>query len=74
MEGLEELTEEASLYYRLVVYMIKTGKYKEAFSILENALTLDFEKHILLYELMPELEQQKAIFKIIKQYREGLKE
>jgi len=73
-EGLEELPEEASLYYRLVVYLIKTGKYKEAFSILENALTLDFEKHVLLYELMPELEQQKAIYKIINQYREGSKE
>jgi hypothetical protein len=53
----------------MVVYQIKMGKYKEAFSFLENGLTLDFEKHIILYQLMPELKKQKAIYKIISQYR-----
>jgi hypothetical protein len=46
------------------------GKYKEAFSYLENALTLDFDRHTILYELMPELKQQKAIYKIIAQHRD----
>ena len=69
-EGIEELPEEAELYYRLVVYLIKTGKYKEAFTYLENALTLDFDRHALLYELMPELKKQKAVFKIIAQFRD----
>jgi tetratricopeptide (TPR) repeat protein len=70
-EGIEELPENAELYYRLVVFLIKSGKYKEAFSYLENALTLDFEKHVILYELMPEVKHQKAIFKIISQFKEG---
>ena len=69
-EGIEELPEEAELYYRLVVYLIKTGKYKEAFTYLENALTLDFYRHVLLYELMPELIKQKAVYKIIAQFRD----
>lgn len=37
---------------------------------MENGLTLDFEKHIIMYELMPELKKQKALYKIIAQYRE----
>ena len=69
-EGIEELPEEAELYYRLVVYLIKMGKYKEAFTYLENALTLDFDRHTILYELMPELQKQKAIYKIIAQFRD----
>ena len=69
-EGIEELPEEAELYYRLVVYLIKMGNYKEAFSFLENGLTLNFDKHTIMYDLMPELKQQKALYKIIAQYRE----
>jgi tetratricopeptide (TPR) repeat protein len=69
-EGIEEAPEEPELYYRMVVYLVKMGKYKDAFSYLENALTLDFEKHTILYELMPELKQQKAIYKIIAQFRD----
>jgi tetratricopeptide (TPR) repeat protein len=69
-EGIEELPEEAELYYRLVVYLIKMGKYKEAFTYLENALTLDFDRHTILYELMPELQKQKAVYKIIAQFRD----
>jgi tetratricopeptide (TPR) repeat protein len=72
-EGIEELPDQAELYYRMVVYQIKTGKYKEAFSYLENALTLDFGRHVMLYELMPEIKHQKAIFKIISQYKDGAK-
>jgi tetratricopeptide (TPR) repeat protein len=69
LEGIEELPESAELYYRMVVYQIKMGNYKEAFSFLENGLNLDFEKHTILYNLMPELKKQKAIYKIISQFR-----
>jgi tetratricopeptide (TPR) repeat protein len=70
-EGIEESPEEPELYYRMVVYLVKMGKYKDAFSYLENALTLDFDRHTILYELMPELKKQKAIYKIIAQYRDN---
>jgi tetratricopeptide (TPR) repeat protein len=69
-EGIEELPEESELYYRMVVFQIKMGNYKEAFSYLENALTLAYDKHTILYELMPELKKQKAVSKLIAQYRE----
>ena len=66
--GIDALPEEASLYYRAVVYLIKASKYKEGFLYLENALTLDFEKHKELFEFFPELETQKALMKIIDQF------
>ena len=45
------------------------GKFKEAFNYLENALILDFDNHTVLFEFFPELETQKALFKIIDQFR-----
>jgi tetratricopeptide (TPR) repeat protein len=70
-QGLTHMADNASLYYRAVVYLIKESKYKEAFIFLENALTLDFEKHIEMFEFFPELETQKALMKIIDQFSEG---
>jgi len=69
LAGIEELPEDAELYYWAVIYLINAGKYKEAFNYLENALILDFEKHHVLFEYFPRLETQKALYKIIDQYR-----
>jgi tetratricopeptide (TPR) repeat protein len=69
--GIDHLPDNASLFYRAVVYLIKASKYKEAFIYLENALTLDFEKHHEMFEFFPELETQKALMKIIDQFSEG---
>ena len=67
--ALEEVPDDAELLYRMVVYQITAGHYREAFTYLENALILDFEKHEVLFEFFPKLETQKALFKIIDQYR-----
>ena len=66
---LDEEAEDSDLLYRMVVYQITAGRYKEAFTYLENALILDFENHEVLFEFFPKLETQKALFKIIDQYR-----
>ena len=67
--GLEENPTEPSLYYRSVAYFIAAGKYKEGLAYLENGLILDFEKHRELFEFYPSLQNQKALLKIIDQYR-----
>jgi len=67
--GIDESPEAAELYYRMTAYLISQGNYKEGFIFLENALILDFEKHVLLFEFFPELETQKALIKIIDQFR-----
>jgi len=67
--GIDESPEASELYYRMTAYLISQGNYKEGFIFLENALVLNFEKHVLLFEFFPELETQKALIKIIDQYR-----
>jgi tetratricopeptide (TPR) repeat protein len=69
LEGIEETPENADLHYYAAAYLINAGRYKEAFQYLENALILDFEKHTMLFEFFPQLETQKALYKIIDQYR-----
>ena len=69
MSGLEEFPDNPDLFYYITAYLISAGQYKEAFHYLENALTLDFDKHEILYDFFPKLETQKALFKIIDQYR-----
>ena len=70
-DGIELFPVDAELYYRLVVYLFAQGNYKEAFVYLENALTLDFEAHTLMYTFYPELEKQTALFKLIDQYKQS---
>jgi tetratricopeptide (TPR) repeat protein len=69
LDGLDELPDEPRFFYRLTAYLISAGKYKEAFNYLENALILDFDGHTELYEFFPKLETQKALFRIIEQFR-----
>ena len=68
-DGISLIPESSDLYYRATAYLVSGGKYQEAFTYLENALILDFEKHEVLFEFFPKLETQKALFKIIDQYR-----
>ena len=68
--GMNELPQDADLYYRAVVYQIYGGNYREALLSLETALTLNYDTHVQLFEFFPELEKQKALYKIIQQYHE----
>jgi hypothetical protein len=67
--GLGEIPNESDFLYRMAVYQIEDGKFKEAFNYLENALILDFEGHRMLFDFFPKPETQKALFKIIDQFR-----
>ncbi|MCS6967143.1 MAG: tetratricopeptide repeat protein [Cytophagales bacterium] len=67
-EGLEECLNHADLHYRLCVCCLEAGKYKQSFAYLENALTLDFDRHTVLYEWIQDLNLCKVLFKIISQY------
>jgi tetratricopeptide (TPR) repeat protein len=67
--ALELQPDAAELHYRLCAYLLSAGKYKEAYNYLENALILDFDKHYLLFEYFPELESQRALARLIDQYR-----
>ncbi|MDZ7608704.1 MAG: hypothetical protein U5K79_24670 [Cyclobacteriaceae bacterium] len=73
IQALNEIPDSAELYYRATAYLLAIGKYKEAYNHLENALILDFDKHISLFEFIPKLETQKALYKIIDQFRQDNK-
>jgi tetratricopeptide (TPR) repeat protein len=70
--GIEELPDEAELWYRAAAYCMGAGRYKEAIGFLENGLILDFDKHETLFEFFTELETQKALYKLIDQYRQKM--
>ncbi|RFP67057.1 tetratricopeptide repeat protein [Hymenobacter lapidiphilus] len=67
--ALEISPVEAELHYRLCAYLLAAGRYREAYQTLESALTLDFDKHRLLFDYFPELESQQALAHLIDQYR-----
>jgi tetratricopeptide (TPR) repeat protein len=71
--ALNEMPDMAELYYRATAYLLALGRYKEAYNHLENALMLDYERHVDLLEFIPKLETQKALFKIIDQFRQNEK-
>jgi tetratricopeptide (TPR) repeat protein len=71
LDALEDLPDEAELFYRLACYLITKGNLKEAFIYLENALILNYELHTVLFEFFQDLETQKALVKIIDQYRKN---
>jgi hypothetical protein len=66
---MSELPDEPEFFYRMTVYLIEAGKFKEALNYLENALILNFEGHTMLFDFFPKIETQKALYKIIEQFR-----
>jgi tetratricopeptide (TPR) repeat protein len=68
-QGFDEIPNDAEFFYRMTVYYIEAGQFKEAFNYLENALILDFDGHTALFDFFPKLETQKALYKIIEQFR-----
>jgi len=67
--GFDEIPDDPEIFYRMTVYLIEAGRFKEAFNYLENALILDFEGHTALFDFFPKIETQKALYKIIEQFR-----
>ena len=60
----------AVLYYRMVAYLFAAGKYTDALSFLELALSADPEKYHILFEYLPQLQGNHVIVDIIKKYTE----
>ncbi len=71
LNAIELQPDEADVYYRACAYLLSAGKYREAYNYLENALILDFDGHTTLFEFFPKVETQKALYKIIDQFRKN---
>ena len=64
-----EIPDDPEFFYRIAVYLIEAGKFKDAFNYLENGLILNFEGHTVLFDFFQKPETQKALYKIIDQFR-----
>ena len=68
-DAIDESPGESILYYRLVIYLMDAGKYKESINVLESALSLNFDNHEVLFDFIPNFETQSALIRVINQYR-----
>jgi tetratricopeptide (TPR) repeat protein len=67
-DGISEMPHDADLFYRAAAYLIFDGSYSEAYKYLETGLILDYDAHTQIYDFFPNLDTQKALFRIIEQY------
>jgi tetratricopeptide (TPR) repeat protein len=67
-EAIKTNPDAAELYYRMVAYLFADGQYNEAIHYLEVALSTDPEKHSILFEYLPQLQENKIIIDIINRY------
>ena len=70
-DSIDEVPHESLLYYRLVIYLMDAGKYKESINVLESALSLNFDNHEVLFDFVPNFESQSALIRVINQYRKN---
>ena len=70
-DSIEEVPGESLLYYRLVIYLMDSGRYKESINVLESALSLNFDNHEVLFDFVPNFETQSALIRVINQYRKN---
>ena len=54
----------------MVAYLFALGMHDDALSYLETALKSDPEKHYILFEYLPQLQDNSAIINVINRYIE----
>src|SRR5690606_28414578 len=67
-EGIKNNPDAAELYYRMVAYLFALGDKNEAIANLETALVINPEKHHILFEYLPQLQDNLLIVDIINKY------
>jgi hypothetical protein len=61
--------ENIDLYYRLVAYLLESGKEKEAYEKLEFALEMNYEKHAQLLEYYHPITDYPVIMDLINNHK-----
>jgi tetratricopeptide (TPR) repeat protein len=70
LEQAEDTAVGAELLYARVACLLAMGRRQESFSCLIEALQDDFDAHRLLFEILPELEQDAAMLALIATYQQ----
>jgi tetratricopeptide (TPR) repeat protein len=63
-------TENHQSQYRIATYLYALGKTKQAMMHLETALSINFDDHFLIFEIMPQLQNVSDILSLIALYKE----
>ena len=67
-EAIKNNPDAAELYYRMVAYLFALGESDEALIYLETALVTDPEKHYILFEYLPQLQENGLILEVINKF------
>ncbi|MNL08957.1 hypothetical protein D3C87_1297020 [compost metagenome] len=67
-DAIKNNPDAAELYYRMVAYLFALGNKSEALLYLETALVTDPEKHYILFEYLPQLQDNSSIVDVINRY------
>jgi tetratricopeptide (TPR) repeat protein len=68
-EGMVYNEEQAEYYYRMVAYLLKTGRESEALIYFGEALLEDYENHHLLFSYYPEAINNQNINQLLEIYK-----
>ena len=68
-DAIQQMPSDALLIYHLSSCLWMNGQVKESYLNLENALSIDFEKHTSLFDFFQELKNSSEILTIIETYR-----
>ncbi|RZL07674.1 MAG: tetratricopeptide repeat protein, partial [Pedobacter sp.] len=67
-EAIKNNPDAAELYYRMVAYLFALGQTAEAITYLETALKADPDKHYILFEYLPQLQDNGLILEVINRF------
>lgn len=68
LEGIQNNSDCADLYYRLCVYLLIVGETEEAINVLQVAYSLDKNKLQIIFELLPELHDNTTILDALTRF------
>ncbi|TVQ08741.1 MAG: tetratricopeptide repeat protein [Bacteroidetes bacterium] len=68
MKAIEEIAPGPNLYYRMAALLYLQEKNKEGAFFMEEALTMDFDRHTDMLEQYPQLKDHQNINKLINLY------
>jgi uncharacterized protein (TIGR02996 family) len=67
-KGIEQIAPTPAMFYRMAAFLYIKGKNKDGAFFLEEALSMDFDKHHGMFEQYPQLLENKEINTLINLY------
>ena len=64
-QGLKYHVDNAELFFHLCAMQYESGLLQEAYTTLADGLSIDYDLHAILFELIPGIKNDKNILRII---------